>query len=229
MADEDFDHEVVHSLAENIRKAIDPSEGGADFYRPSPELLLNPRQLELNRDLRIFRSAVRFLRRIGHMTMPGIYFETGSLPSSPENPRLVLANDSVSAALREAWTAHREQKPQARRDHADEGSVIEMELGESTRVFSNGLASAFLAAAASGASGLIHFTVNSQNDKYRVHLTEQYWYSPVVFGSSVSTPVDDMVYPANYRFGGDNGGPIVWDSGIHTASTSHTSTTVTKF
>jgi hypothetical protein len=160
--------------------------------------------------------------------MPGIYFKNGSLPSSPENPGLLSSDDPISVALRDAWTAHRERRAEIRRVRADEGSVIEMPLEESTKAFSNGLAIALVAVA--GTASTVHFTVNSRNTHYRVHITEQYWYSPVVFGSQLSTPVDDMIYPANYRFGGDkSGGPIIWDSGIHTASASRTSTSVTKF
>jgi hypothetical protein len=44
-----------------------------------------------------------------------------------------------------------------------------------------------------------------------IHITERYWYSPLVFGSVLSTSVDDWVYPADYRFGGDqHGGSITW-------------------
>jgi hypothetical protein len=124
--------------------------------------------------------------------------------------------------------AHRERRAEVARARAVEGSVIEMPLEESTQAFSNGMAVALMAAASS--SSTVSFTVNSRNANYRVHVTEQYWYSPVVFGSKLSTPVDDMIYPANYRFGGDkSGGRIIWDSGIHTASASRTSTSVTKF
>jgi hypothetical protein len=238
MANEEFE-ELGSRIAGYIQKLIDYPEEDRSFWQARPyypsavraqPLPLGKRELELRRDLQVFRSAVTYLREWGRKTMPGIYFMNGPLPSSPRDQRLTLSNDPTSATLREAWASHRGRGPDMRRDHVDDGSVIEIPLDESKRIFSNGLASALVMAAANRSTGLIHFTVHAQNDSYRVHVTEQYWFNPVVFGSRLSTPVDDMIEPANYRFGGEKvGGPIIWDSGIHTASPSHTSTTVVRF
>ena len=235
MANGDFD-EVAKRIADNLRNRIENpdhrrafQEDSYDPFGPRSEPAV-PRRFELRRNFLVFQGVVMRLRDLGRKTMPGIFFKNGSLPSNPQDPNLQLSNDPISSELRRSWRAHRRQITVTSPDFVDDGSVIEMPLDQSTSVFSNGLARALVSATYSGTTGLIHFTVNSNGKKYRIHRTEQYWYSPVVFGSKLSTPVDDMVYPADYRFGGDlKGGPIIWDFGIHTASSSRTSTAVTKF
>ena len=145
-----------------------------------------------------------------------------------------MGTDPISIGLRDAWSAHRDGKTEL----YFRSPVVAMPLAQATDTFSHGLAVALASIsppsppthAPALTTALVYFTINSQSHKYRVHVTERYWYSPTVFGSKLSTPVEDWIYPADYRIGGDkSGGPITWDQGIHTASATHTATTVSQF
>jgi len=223
-------HDIpIRRLAELLRNRMGSKEDTAGvfpFADTSSSELPFWRQLE---HFRIFSDAVRWLRALGRSTMPGVIVGEEALPSNPRNLNLIFSSDEVSEALRAAWARHRKRERASSRLFTPGGPVIEMELDEATKTFTDGLANAIKVVPLTASTGLVPFTVNSTKDKYRVHVTDRYWYSPVVFGSRLSTPVDDKLYPGTYRFGGDKGGSIIWDLGTHTASPTHTSTTVTRF
>jgi len=221
-------------IARRLRHLIDVDEDLSHIVAselPFASKVTTPRQLQLEDDFVSFRHLIRTLRSLGRVTMPGIYFETESVPASPRNAGPLYSRDPTSVDILQAWTAHLEGAPHALHEQVREGSVIAMPLTDATRVFTNGIAAAYVAAGSGGSNPLVDFTVNSQNAQYRIHVTERYWFNPTVFGGSkLSTPVDDQLYPGDYRFGGDKGGsPILWDSGIHTVSALKTSTNVMTF
>jgi hypothetical protein len=183
MTDEDPE-EQIPELAE-VRKLIDDPKEDQTFWETRPyysaaqpdDRRFNFRESQLARDLQIFRDALRRLRAWGRETMPGVCFENGSLPSDPRNLNLTLSNDPISASLRGAWAAHRERRESpfsGHPKHVSDGSVIEMPLQDSTKAFSDGLASALVSAAVGSATGLVDFTVNSQNKRYRVYICHSF-------------------------------------------------------
>jgi hypothetical protein len=188
--------------------------------------------IPLERDFRVFARAVRILRRWGRDTYPGVYFNDGPLPSDPLNPRILISDDPVSSYLRGRWQYNSDDsvpEPEPVREQNRNGMAIEIELGRAVDQFCQRIANATVSSVSSFPK-LINFTVHSQNSGFRLQRTYEYWYSPVVFGRAISTPVSQAISPTRYKFGGDRGdGSIIWDSGIHEVSASNTQTTTTAF
>jgi hypothetical protein len=68
------------------------------------------------------------------------------------------------------------------------------------------------------ASPPIKFRVVSNNPGHQIHWTYDYLMRPVVFGRTLSIPVDGYLAPASYHFGVSiGGGPITWDPSVFTA------------
>src|SRR6266480_2625798 len=192
-----------------------PIMGADDRNRFSAEPTATMLLLSLSSHWGIFRRSLQLLRLWGHSTFPGVRCGDLALPSNPTNVRLMSSDDPISAYLRQRWqpqptTFH--PPSHGSPDHG--GRPVEIEMEKAIETFSRGLARN-VATLASGMPRLIRFTVDSNNSGYRAHRTEEYWFNPLVFGSRLSTPVDDVLGPGRYKFGGDKGEntTIIWDTG----------------
>jgi hypothetical protein len=190
----------------------------------------NVRLLSIETDFQIFARAVRTLRRWRRETYPGVYFSDGSLPSNPLNARIVVSNDPVSTYLRGRWQYNSDDPvPAPIREQNRNGGPIEIELNRAIDQFCGKIAHATVSSVSSFPR-LINFTVHSQKSGFRLQRTYEYWYSPVVFGRSMSTPVSQAISAARYKFGGNLGDDnLIWDLAVHEVSTSNTQTTTTAF
>ena len=187
-----------------------------------------PRIRSLEEDYNIFRRAVRLLRSWNRRTMTGVMLPGEALPANPVNSYVLTAAVPVAAELRARWGQPGPEPTGRDRGDALEIGVTEIPLPEAINTFASGLGAALLSAAS--CSGVVHFTVHANHRGWRVQRTDRYWYNPMAFGARLTTPVDDQLYPADYRFGGDqSGGVILWDGAIHTVSAARTSTRVTAF
>jgi hypothetical protein len=225
------------SLADDVKKGIYLDPGPAAGYidelweyilSQSPSETI--RLLELERDFHTFRSAVLTLKRWGRSTFPGIYFtESPPLPVNPINSRILSSQDVLSAYIRGRWRPDPDALPPVLEENRD-GMPVEIQRDYAIDTFSRGLGDTADGVLSGTLVGLIRFTVHSVNSGYRVHSSPTFWKDPHVFGrGKLSTPVDDVLGAADYKFGGDLDGNIIWDNGIHTVSRGNTQTRVTKF
>jgi hypothetical protein len=186
-----------------------------------------PRLYKLEHDFRTFNSTLQALYRLGRPSIPAVEVGESLLPSNLASEWLIYSRDTTALNLRKLWSIW--LRREAGTDFVLEGGAVStMPINVAARVFADGMSSAVYAAISTGTQ-VIDFEVNSKQSGYRVHSTEQYWYSPVAFGSSDSTPVVASRAPAKYRFGGDTGGSILWDYGTHEVSDTNTSTMLTRF
>ena len=75
----------------------------------------------------------------------------------------------------------------------------------------------------------VSFTVNANNRGYQVEYYPQYNYSPVVFGSTVTTPVVGTLQVGHYRFQGWKDGVVTPDRGLYFAGPASTSAQLRDF
>jgi hypothetical protein len=185
--------------------------------------------VSLGSHLGIFQRSLQLLRNWGRSTYPGVAWGENALPCNPTNVRIMSSEDPLSSYLRQRWQPKPDSSEPPRSLPELGGRPIEIELDRAIATFSRGLARS-VATVATGMPRLIRFTVHSSNSGYRVSRTEEYWYNPTAFGRRLSTPVDDVLGPAGYKFGGDlDNLNINWDHVIHQVSSSNTSTRVTAF
>jgi hypothetical protein len=186
-----------------------------------------PRLYKLEHDFWTFRSTLQALYRLGRSSIPAVEVGEDLLPSNLASDWLIYSRDLTALNLRKLWSALLRRGGETDID-LESGSASTMPINAAARVFADGMDSAVYSAISSN-NQIIDFEVNSGQRGYRLHSTEQYWYSPVVFGSLDSTPVTASRAPAKYRFGGETGGSIIWDYGTHEVSDTNTSTKLTRF
>jgi hypothetical protein len=235
----DPDSGLTATLHERIRNslhqsptapALAPMLQTKDIERMVREPVAAMQLVSLGSYLGIFRRSLQLLRQWGRSTYPGVAWGENALPCNPANLRIMSSEDPISSYLRQRWQSQPDTNEPPRGLPDSAGRPIEIGLDQAIETFSRGLARS-VATTASGMPRLIRFTVHAANSGYRVTRTEEYWYNPIVFGGSkLSTPVDDVLGPARYKFGGDlDNINIVWDNGIHQVSSRNTSTRVTAF
>jgi len=201
----------------------------ADMYRKIADSNLFSRIIRLETDLHIFHRSVQILGLWGEKTFPGIFFEDDPLPSNPMNGRLRLLDDPISTYLRRRWRLDPDvprQPPILEQNQV--GAPVDIDTDRAIEIFSKKFFKATNVVTSGSSRGIIKFTVNSRTHGYRILVSDEYWYNPIFFGA-FSTPVVGNLAPANYKFGGDRGGNIIWDPVVHPVSNSTTSTMVTAF
>ncbi len=75
----------------------------------------------------------------------------------------------------------------------------------------------------------VSFTLHASNSGYQVEYYHQYKFSPVVFGSTLTTPVTGILQVGHYHFQGWKSSQLVQDPGVYFAGPSSTSAHVRTF
>lgn len=231
-------------LTEAIFDAVLSSGHDPDFpfKRPEGEIFHEARVTVggavLWEELRLLRELFTRFRQSGIDAFPCWYFSDDDfVPLNPTNEtylsRLFGSPPSelsvTPAEFMNRWTSiDRTRKKQSsgfRRSSDSFGpgsALIESAAAKFSQLFSRSLTTA------ASVTGSTHFQVFNVSSGYRIHWTHQYWMSPVVFGAP-SSPVSGTLPYGLYRFGGDTNGPLVWDPGIHSVSSTQLRADLTAF
>ncbi len=100
---------------------------------------------------------------------------------------------------------------------------------EATRGFVTQIADSFRTAVryfTSSGGGGQRFTVHTRQHQFQLESYPQYWYSPVVFGATLTSPVDGMLATGHYHFQGWQNGTVVTDGGVYFAGPGSTAATL---
>jgi hypothetical protein len=218
------------TTSESVDSIIDQQHPVTELWSAAHIDRLDKRRLEatalLWNELLAFRRLVRRFRDDKIDVYPGWKFNHNLKSEIPVNLNNRLIRSSVFAG---AWIARSFGRPSktlaAWQKYSDAQEEFYGSIGPSflsvqraLETFAEFFGSCFGTVVSSPGESS-PFEVRSINSGYQIQKTPQYWMSPEVFGSDLSTPVIAELSDGIYRFGGSKSGkPTIWDPGIYSVS-----------